>query len=128
MWWNNVETKPWGFYPLGWDVRLLEKLGPQNWRGNTYSGKTIFEAAPYGEEMLGWMPEEEDWAAPNMGEDEVSSAVKDKDYIKIPHQPWMFYLQRICNHCTYPACLLACSRKAIYQRKEDGIVVIAQKR
>ena len=128
MWWNNVETKPWGFYHLGWDVRLLEKLGSQSWRGNTYAGKTIFESAPYGEEVLGWMPEEEDWAAPNMGEDEVSSEVKDKDYIKIPHQPWMFYLQRICNHCTYPACLLACSRKAIYKRKEDGIVLIDQKR
>src|SRR5262249_922225 len=22
MLWNNVETKPWGFYPLGWDVKL----------------------------------------------------------------------------------------------------------
>lgn len=28
MFWNNVETKPWGFYPLGWDVRLLENWGP----------------------------------------------------------------------------------------------------
>ena len=53
MWWNNVETKPWGFYPLGWDVRILEKVGPQNWRGNSYAGKTIFESAPYGEEVLG---------------------------------------------------------------------------
>ena len=26
MLWNNVETKPYGFYPLGWDVRLLELL------------------------------------------------------------------------------------------------------
>ena len=23
MFWNNVETKPYGFYPLGWDVKLL---------------------------------------------------------------------------------------------------------
>lgn len=30
MFWNNVESKPWGFYPLGWDVKLLEKLGPQH--------------------------------------------------------------------------------------------------
>lgn len=36
MWWNNVESKPWGFYPLGWDVRLLEKLGPQTWDGYRY--------------------------------------------------------------------------------------------
>ena len=128
MWWNNVETKPWGFYPLGWDVRLLEKLGPQDWSGSKYKGKTIFESAGYGEEVLGWYPEENDYLYPNIGEDEVSSQVKDKDYLKIPHQPWMFYLQRICNHCTYPACLASCSRKAIYKREEDGIVLIDQKR
>ena len=29
MLWNNVETKPYGFYPLAWDVNLLEKLGAQ---------------------------------------------------------------------------------------------------
>ena len=128
MWWNNVETKPWGFYPLGYDVRILDKLGAQEWRGDKYIGKSIFEAAPYGEEIPGFIPEEDDWLAPNIGEDEVSSQVKDKDYLKIPHQPWMFYLQRICNHCTYPACLAACPRKAIYKRKEDGIVLIDQKR
>ncbi|MFN3966597.1 MAG: 4Fe-4S dicluster domain-containing protein, partial [Endomicrobiia bacterium] len=128
MFWNNVETKPWGFYPLGWDVRLLELLGPQSWKGNKYVGKTIFESESYGEEILGFMPEEDDWAYPNLGEDEVSQQIKEKDFIKIPHQPWMFYLQRICNHCTYPACLAACPRKAIYKRKEDGIVLIDQKR
>jgi nitrate reductase beta subunit len=40
----------------------------------------------------------------------------------------MFYLQRICNHCTYPACLAACPRKSIYKREEDGIVLIDQAR
>ncbi len=128
MFWNNVETKPWGFYPLGWDVRLLELLGPQKWQGDKYIGKTIFESAPYGEEILGWMPEEEDWTHPNIGEDEVSQQVEEKASYDLPHKSWMFYLQRICNHCTYPACLAACPRKAIYKRKEDGIVLIDQKR
>src|SRR5574341_1063865 len=45
MLWNNVETKPYGFYPLGWDVNALRLLGPQTWEGSTYTGKTIFEAA-----------------------------------------------------------------------------------
>lgn len=128
MFWNNVETKPWGFYPLGWDVRLLEKLGSQRWDGEKYVGKTIFESAPYGEEILGFAPEEDDYLHPNIGEDEVSQAVHQGDYIRIPHQPWMFYLQRICNHCTYPACVAACPRKSIYKRKEDGIVLIDQAR
>jgi nitrate reductase beta subunit len=28
MLWNNVETKPYGGYPLSWDVQLLDRLGP----------------------------------------------------------------------------------------------------
>lgn len=128
MWWNSVETKPWGFYPLGWDVRILEKLGSQKWRGKKYIGNTIFETPGYGERVLGFIPDDDDYASPNIGEDECSAAVKQGDYIKVPHQPWMFYLQRICNHCTYPACLASCPRKSIYKRAEDGIVLIDQKR
>lgn len=128
MFWNNVETKPWGFYPLGWDVRLLEKLKTQDWKNNRYAGKTVFESATAGQEILGVMPDEEDWMHPNIGEDEVNAPIGGRDFLKIPHEPWMFYLQKICNHCTYPACLAACPRKAIYKRKEDGIVLIDQSR
>jgi nitrate reductase beta subunit len=39
---------------------------------------------------------------------------------------WMFYLPRICNHCTYAACLAACPRQSIYKRQEDGIVLLDQ--
>jgi nitrate reductase beta subunit len=128
MFWNNVETKPYGSYPLAWDVRLLEMLGPQTWEGDTYTGKTIFEAAPPGQVALGFLPEDVDWAHPGLGEDEVYGVVEGGAYFGIPHQVWFFYLQRICNHCTYPACLAACPRKAIYKRKEDGIVLIDQTR
>jgi nitrate reductase beta subunit len=44
------------------------------------------------------------------------------------HKTWFFYLARICNHCSYPACLAACPRKAIYKRPEDGIVLVDQER
>ncbi|MFQ5952568.1 MAG: 4Fe-4S dicluster domain-containing protein [Candidatus Omnitrophota bacterium] len=128
MWWNNVETKPWGFYPLGWDVKLLNEMKKQSWKKDKYTGKTIYEDAPYGEEIRGHLPEDEDYAYPNIGEDEVNKLVKQGDYIKMPHKIWMSYLQRICNHCTYPGCLAACTRKAIYKREEDGIVLIDQKR
>jgi nitrate reductase beta subunit len=128
MWWNNVETKPWGFYPLGFDVKLLEMLGPQRWNGEKYEGQTIFEASTHGEEILGFTPDMDDYLYPNIGEDEVSGPVKQGEWLEIPHQPWMFYLQRICNHCTYPACLAACPRRAIYKREEDGIVLIDQGR
>jgi len=44
------------------------------------------------------------------------------------HQTWFFYLARICNHCSYPACLAGCPRKAIYKREEDGVVLVDQER
>lgn len=37
---------------------------------------------------------------------------------------YFFYLPRICNHCTHPACLEACPRGAIKKRSGDGIVLI----
>ena len=128
MFWNNVESKPYGFYPLAWDVKLLELLEPQRWEGRKYTGKTIFEAAPKGMIAQGYLPEEDDYAYPNVGEDEPYGEVKNGDYITLPHRVWHFYLPRICNHCTYPACLAACPRKAIYKRPEDGIVLVDQSR
>jgi nitrate reductase / nitrite oxidoreductase, beta subunit len=129
MYWNNVETKPYGFYPTGWDVRSLELIGEQTWDGTRYEGKTVFEAAPQGEVVAGWLPESETWAHPNIGEDEPVGVAQQGTYIPgLPHESmWMFYLQRICNHCTYPACLAACPRKSIYKR-EDGFVLLDQSR
>ncbi len=129
MLWNNVETKPYGFYPLAWDVHLLEKLGAQEWEGGTYEGRTIFEAAEAGERVVGWRPEELDYAHPNVGEDDCAGGLIDHGaFLQVPHMQWFFYLARICNHCTYPACLSSCPRGSIYKRPEDGIVLLDQQR
>jgi nitrate reductase beta subunit len=130
MFWNNVETKPWGSYPLGWDVRVLEKLGKQEWSKNgEYQGKTLIEAAPPTERVLHFAPEDQDWMYPNVGEDDCSSPQDTGGHVgSLPHDKWFFYLPRTCAHCTYPACLAACPRKAIYKREEDGIVLIDQSR
>jgi len=129
MLWNNVETKPYGFFPTGWDVRLLEMLGPGGWQDGEYGGQTVAEAAPQGERVRGWLPESEHWTYPNMGEDEPAGTAAQGTYIgRLPHDMWFFYLARICNHCTYPACLAACPREAIYKRPEDGIVLVDQSR
>lgn len=128
MLWNNVESKPYGFFPLGWDVKLLAKLGAQNWRDGVYEGKTVFEAAPPGERVLGHTPAEEDYANPNVGEDEIAGMVDKGAHYSGTHLSWMFYLARICNHCTYPACLASCPRTSIYKRPEDGIVLVDQGR
>lgn len=129
MFWNNVETKPYGSYPLAWDVRILEKLGRQEWKKKEpYYGKTIFEAAPENERALHFAPQDEDWMYPNVGEDDCTGNVSTGKHMSLPHDNWFFYLPRTCAHCTYPACLGACPRKAIYKREQDGIVLIDQSR
>ena len=129
MWWNNVETKPYGGYPQQWDVRLLSKLGQQKWDKDRYAGKTIFEKADGKgrEEPLGYLPEKPQWRFPNIYED-TASGTSSKGLSLPIFDKFFFYVQRICNHCTHPACLAACPRKAIYKRPEDGIVLVDQKR
>jgi nitrate reductase beta subunit len=100
----------------------------QVWEENAYLGKTVLDT-PSGERVRNWMPDERDWANPNIGEDEVTEPVDIGTVLKgLPHPIWMFYLPRICNHCAYAACLAACPRQAIYKRAEDGIVLIDPER
>ncbi len=128
MLWNNVESKPYGFYPLAWDLKLLQMLGAQHWKGGEYNGQTLFESAPAGQRVLGWRPEERDYAYPNVGEDDCAGRIENGAGLNVPHLTWFFYLARICNHCTYPACLASCPRGSIYKRQEDGIVLVDQGR
>ncbi|MBM4094226.1 MAG: dehydrogenase [Planctomycetes bacterium] len=128
MLWNNVESKPYGCYPLTWDLKLLNLLHAQNWEGSQYSGRTLFEAAEAGERVLGWRPGDHDYAYPNVGEDDCVGQIHHGAAMQVPHLTWFFYLARICNHCTFPACLAACPRASIYKRPEDGIVLVDQSR
>jgi nitrate reductase beta subunit len=146
MWWNNVETKPYGGYPHHWDVKLLQMMHKYNpgqiWdpsKANAdrapygeFEGETIFEIAANHQlpsNALGYIPADEEWNAPNIFEDTPRNAGSTPPPAQLPeHKTWFFYLQRICNHCTYPACLAACPRNAIYKRPEDGIVLIDQER
>ncbi len=87
MWWNNVETKPYGSYPRDWDVKalgLLEEANPggQSWNGvvgdarapyGRFDGVTVFEATDgFSERALGYTPTEEEWKAPNRFEDHAT--------------------------------------------------------
>ena len=156
MWWNNVETKPYGGYPKFWDAKILKLLDDAHRKAGrrmewetagkdgderpygTYEGMTIFEAAaqdtPQQEVALGYEPSDDEWSAPNFYEDTAAGATSSRgdttlEPTQLPeHKTWFFYLQRLCNHCTYPACLAACPRQAIYKRPEDGIVLIDQAR
>ena len=153
MWWNNVETKPYGGYPQFWDAKLLamlEKVNPhgQVWNAGqpggdhpygVFQGKTIFEAvhgdpgATGPQTVLGYLPTDAEWRHPNIHEDTATGGKwRDGQHggaAELPeHRVWFFHLARICNHCTYPGCLGACPRQAIYKRPEDGIVLIDQER
>jgi nitrate reductase beta subunit len=131
MFWNNVETKPYGGYPKAWDLKVLNKIGPGTWINGIYDGKTIFEAADHPhEKMVGYRPGDEEWNHPNIGEDVIAGGEMPQGahIAGETHPLWFFYMPRICNHCTHPACLAACPRKAIYKREEDGIVLIDQSR
>jgi nitrate reductase beta subunit len=156
MLWNNVETKPYGGYPRNWDMKNLQLLdqahqqagkkmqwdtaskdGAQRPYG-TYQGLTMFEGAelevPQQNVALGYEPTDDEWASPNIYEDTAAGAISRPGDTTISptelpeHKTWFFYLARVCNHCTLPACLAACPRGAIYKRPEDGIVLIDQER
>ncbi len=151
MWWNNVESKPYGGYPQHWDIKILERLDEAHreqarkpeWDVaepggeapyGVYGGLTITEAAGAEDQAVGYLPSDDEWRGPNFYEDTSTGFKGDKlgistQGVSLPeHQTWFFYLQRLCNHCTYPACAAACPRKAIYKRPEDGIVLIDQGR
>ncbi len=128
IFWNNVETKPYGGYPLEWDTRLLQIMGPAQWSGGRLTSKTVFENEEEHAPPDGHQPSVEDYSAPNLGEDDITGTVDLGAFFGGVHPAWMFYLARICNHCDHPACLAACPRQAIYKRREDGIVLVDQER
>ena len=77
IFWNNVETKPYGSYPESWDMNLLQMVPEQRWKGDTFAGKTIFDNPPADGAVTGHHPQEADYAHPNLGEDEIYGMVQE---------------------------------------------------
>ena len=133
QWWNVVNTAPGHGTPKNWEdmgggfdskgkqlpsrIPLKEEYG-DDWE---YNKEEVF----YGGRGKGVhlqprnsLGEKPQWG-PNWDEDQGGG--------EYPNS-YFFYLPRICNHCTHPACLEACPRGAISKREKDGIVLINEKR
>ncbi|HEX7406858.1 MAG TPA: 4Fe-4S dicluster domain-containing protein [Candidatus Binatia bacterium] len=125
MWWMTVNTQPGRGTPRDW-----EKMGG----GYDAKGKLNLGKIPTDEEVGGgWdfnydevlrggkgrkvhlhkISGSKSWGM-NWDEDEGGGEFPNAYY---------FYLPRLCNHCTEPACLEACPNDALFKREEDGLVL-----
>lgn len=129
MFFNTVNTQPGAGTPRHWDqmgggfpggeatLGALPTLGDfgDAWK---FNHEEVFFGGKGQQVHLGIQGEQPQWG-PNWDEDQGGGEFPNSFY---------FYLPRLCNHCTHPACLEACPRKAIIKRDEDGIVLVDEDR
>ena len=124
MWWNTVNTVPGEGTPKNWENMgggFKDGIAQPGQRPTyaeygeawNFNHKDVFYAADP-DASLKVEGGDPDWG-PNWEEDVGAGEYPNSYY---------FYLPRICNHCTKPACMEACPRGAIYKRDEDGIVIL----
>jgi ethylbenzene hydroxylase subunit beta/complex iron-sulfur molybdoenzyme family reductase subunit beta len=125
MWWCSVSTQPGRGTP-----RDYEKMGG----GYDTGGKLVLGQLPAPEDFgeawdFNWEEVyfggrgrevffEQTRGRPNWG----MNWDEDQGGGEYPNA-YFFYLPRLCNHCSKPACLEACPEKAIYKREVDGLVL-----
>ncbi len=128
MWWMKVNTMPGRGYPRDW-----EQMGG----GYDQDRKVVLGRQPSAEEYggIGELPYAEVFFAGRGGETHLAPKTKPTwgpnwdEEIGGGTYPnsYAFYLPRLCNHCTRPACAEACPRGAI-TKDADGVVAIDEAR
>jgi steroid C-25 hydroxylase beta subunit len=130
MWWMTVNTQPgrgtprdWEKMGGGYDASGKLKLGKLPKPGDFGGGWTF----NYDEVLRGGQGRKvhlhktggyDGWGM-NWDEDEGAG--------EFPNA-YFFYMPRLCNHCTKPACVEACPTGALYKREEDGLVLRDEER
>jgi DMSO reductase family type II enzyme iron-sulfur subunit len=131
--WNSVETLPGRGYPAEW-----RETGGRDAEGRVKRGEIPNIDDSYGRawsfnhqrsiDSVGKPGTEKEWLRPDGNPRWGANWDEDRGAGEYPGDNHYFYLPRLCNHCTHPACLDACPRKSIYKREEDGIVLVDQDR
>jgi nitrate reductase beta subunit len=125
MLWNNVETQPGRGYPKNWQ----EKGAQAGWKdgklqyGPLHADEDYGSVQPLNHEQVYFKGE-----APRLQREPMNYGANWDEDTSSGDYPnnYHFYMPRLCNHCTKPACLAACPNQAIYKREQDGIVLIDQ--
>ena len=125
QWWMTVNTKPgrgtprdWEKMGGGYDAQGVVQLGhlptPEEFGGGwDFNYDEVLRGGRGRDVHLKKTSGSKTWGM-NWDEDEGGG--------EFPNA-YFFYLPRMCNHCTRPACLEACPTGAMFKREEDGLVL-----
>ncbi len=124
QWWCTVNTLPGRGHPRDWESmgggysdgipKAGRRPARREWGGGwDYNYDEVLNSGKAQDKHLHVLGEQPEWG-PNWDEDQGAG--------EYPNS-YFFYLPRLCNHCTKPACVEACPRGAMSKREEDGIVL-----
>ena len=125
QWWCSVNTIPGRGTPRDW-----EEMGG----GYDAHGKVVLGKNPTPEEFGSRSGSAYNWAEVHASAEHVQFQPvdgkaewamnwdEDEGAGEFPNA-YFYYMPRICNHCTKPACLEACPTQALYKRDDFGVVL-----